>query len=274
MPIQRLNGSQGSWPIRSKVWLSKYIPFLGFSASSAEVAFPQSIIGDDDRVIEIDTLGIPQRLIVSLTIFSESGARFFGSGCLVSSNLVLTCGHCVFDQQLGGFASRIEIVPGLSRAQQPFGKLESTSFDAHPQWKSSADRAFDMGCIYLAQGIGSKLGHFAIGKWPASASDNGQKIRCAGYPYFDGGHSLQLSSEGVAKKIIGTNLYHDIDTDNGTSGGPIWLADDSGSPPTVVAIHSFEKQAIPGQPGELANSATLINDATFDILLSWANSIE
>lgn len=272
MSIQHLNGSRGSWPTRSKVWLSKRTQFLGISASTSEVAFPASVIGEDDRIIEIDTLDIPQRLIVSLTIFSKSGERFFGSGCLASSNIVLTCGHCVFDHQLGGFASKIEIVPGLSRTQQPFGMASSTLFDVHPQWKASADRAFDLGCIYLPKGIGDKIGHFAIGKWPTGASDDGQKIRCAGYPYFDGGHSLQMSSEGTAKKIVGTNLYHDIDTDNGTSGGPIWLANDSSYPPTVVAIHSYEKQAIPGQSGLLANSATLINDVTFEILQTWVNS--
>jgi V8-like Glu-specific endopeptidase len=203
-----------------------------------------------------------------LTIHARSGAIFHGTGWLAGPQLLLTCGHCVHHSQMGGWAARIEVIAGLSGTREPFGRSESSSFGAHPAWLASADRAFDIGYIALPEALGQRLGHFAIGKAPPIAVA-GAVLRCAGYPDFDGSHSRQLSGVGNTRAVAGSRLFHDIDTDNGTSGGPVWLAGDRAMPPIAIAVHNYEEQPIPEVPGQSANSATLITPDIFAVIRGW-----
>ena len=264
---ETLGGGAGSWPVRTRAWLNGALPFAARTPAALTDMIPESIIGDDDRTVEVDTTGIPQRLVASLTIRSSTGARFYGTGWLASARCVLTCGHCVHDQQMGGMAASIEVVPGLSGTNRPFGTFQAVGFDAHPAWKASADRAYDLGFILLGERVGQSLGHFAIGQMPPNGALTGQPLLCAGYPLFDGGHSWQLSGVGTAKLVSGNRLFHDVDTENGTSGGPVWLANGPPGPPTAVAVHAYEKEALPG--GGTANSGTAITPENYATIQGW-----
>lgn len=88
---------------------------------------PESIIGIDDRSIVSNTTLFPYRTSCFIvTTFPD--AIKYGSGNLVSSDTILTAGHCIYDETLGGWATSIAVYPARNGFSSPFGKVNAKSF--------------------------------------------------------------------------------------------------------------------------------------------------
>lgn len=231
-----------------------------------------SIIGDDDELTALFTRDMPERLICSLIIHAR-GAVFHGSGWLAGPALVMTCGHNVHHADFGGWAERIDIIPGRAEDDHPFGQTSTTRFSAHGGWVARHDPAADIGCLHLDVSIGDQLGWFAIAQLGDPGSLVGQPITCAGYPEYDGDFTRQRRGDGVVAAIANTRIYHTADTNNGESGGPIWLAANGDTPPTAIGVHTYEKIVLAGPLHQEANSGTLIDDGMLALIDQWRNAM-
>jgi glutamyl endopeptidase len=244
---------------------SRHLPIRN---NSLNAAVTESVILDDDRTIELFTRNMPERLICALIIDGQ-GAPFHGTGWLAGPKLVMTCGHNVHHSDFGGWAHQIEIVPGLSEDERPFGQVIATRFSSHDRWATDHDVNFDIGCLHLDTPLGDRLGWFTVKQVDAPETLVGQSIVCSGYPEYQGEFTRQRSGEGSVVATTATRIFHSVDTNDGESGGPLWLQESGGVPPTVVAIHTYEKIVLPGPPPQEANSATLIDSQMFALIAKW-----
>src|SRR5688572_5793714 len=113
----------------------------------------ESIIGPDERVRIMDTDLMPWRMICALRMRGPSGAGAIGTGWFIGPKTVLTAGHCVYSNQFfGGWASSVEVIPGLLGAGtgadvRPYGSATSEQLSSVDRWTETEDADFDMGCI-------------------------------------------------------------------------------------------------------------------------------
>lgn len=76
------------------------------------------IIGDDNRV-KVNTRNFPYNVICYLSIYSDGGNCYYGTGFFISKRCVVTAGHCVFFR--GGWARSITVIPGADGFSRPYG---------------------------------------------------------------------------------------------------------------------------------------------------------
>jgi len=88
----------------------------------------ESVCGRDDRVRISPATAIPWRWICQLIITMPNGAGFRGTGWFIGPKCVMTAGHCVYSKTNGGWARRIEVIPGMDGAARPFGSAVGTNF--------------------------------------------------------------------------------------------------------------------------------------------------
>lgn len=218
------------------------------------------VIDEDDRVEVTDTESYPWRCICSLRMLTQDNRNFIGTGWLVSPRLVLTAGHCVFFHNHGGWAQRIEVIPGRRGSNQPFGSAVSTAFRSVRGWTQNRDRDYDYGAIILPESsrFGDQLGWFGY----ATRSDDeleGATMNLAGYP-GDQPSGTQWFHARRLEDVDDRVLTYEIDTAGGQSGAPVWqLLPDGGR--YGVGIHTNGSHA--------GNSATRINSEVFNNIISW-----
>src|SRR5262249_48182109 len=94
-------------------------------SGKAPAAVLESIIGEDERVRILDTDLMPWCMICNLRIEGPRGAAV-GTGWLIGPRTVLTAGHCVHHQMIGGWAQRIVVTPGMNRDVAKHGSVTAT----------------------------------------------------------------------------------------------------------------------------------------------------
>jgi len=218
------------------------------------------IIGTDDRVRISNTTQIPWRRICALRITFPSGANYRGSGFLIGPRAVATAGHCVYLHNQGGWARRIEVIPGCNGSARPFGQAVSSSLRSVVGWVSNKKPEYDFGCVVLPTGSfgGSNLGSFGFAAFDA-AKLLAQAAVLAGYP----GDKPFAELWGMARKIktvAAKTLVYDIDSVGGQSGAPVYIKRNGQR--YVVGIHNYGAAA--------GNSATRVTPEVFQRLLGWS----
>jgi V8-like Glu-specific endopeptidase len=133
------------------------------------VAAIEAIVDRDDRVQITQTTLVPWRRLCALRIQFPSGASFRGTGFLISPRAVVTAGHCVYLRNQGGWARKIEVIPGCNGTARPFGQVESMAFRSVGGWVNSNKPESDYGCIVLPAGAfnGRNLGSFGFAAFEA-----------------------------------------------------------------------------------------------------------
>lgn len=224
------------------------------------VAAMEVIIGTDDRVRITQTTGIPFRRICALRITFPSGALYRGTGFLIGPRAVATAGHCVFLHNQGGWARKVEVIPGCNGTSRPFGQVESTSFRSVGGWVNGKKPESDYGCVVLNSGAfgGRNLGSFGFAAFPP-ATLLAQPAVVAGYP----GDKPFAELWGMARKIKAVTpatLVYEIDTVGGQSGAPVYIKRNGQR--YVVGIHNYGAAA--------GNSATRVTQPVYQRLLAWS----
>ena len=218
------------------------------------------IIGTDDRVRITNTTQIPWRRICALRITFPSGATYRGSGFLIGPRAVATAGHCVFLHDQGGWARRVEVIPGANGSARPFGQATSTMFRSVSGWVRDRKPASDYGCVVLPMGAfgGQNLGSFGFAAFDAQALV-AQPAVVAGYP-GDKPFAEAWGMSRVIKTVTAQTLIYDIDTMGGQSGAPVYIK--RGGQRYVVGIHNYGNHS--------GNSATRITAPVLERLKGWA----
>lgn len=209
----------------------------------------ESIQGNDDRVrvaANADITKYPWNTICFLD-FLVAGDGYRGSGILVASNCVLTCGHNLWDQELNVGSTSMKVTPAQFQDYQggaiyePFGTVFSSDLVSNTIYMDrSGGSEYDYGAVLLPQsfpGISTYM--------PIEYDSTPSVINLAGYPgevqnetnsydmWYD--YDEVLGYEGSNDRV----LLHQADTSGGQSGSPVWRFDETTQSYRLVAIHVF-----------------------------------
>ncbi|MEM7332063.1 MAG: serine protease [Chloroflexota bacterium] len=233
--------------------LYTYLP----PAYEGEDEQPESVCGPDDRVRVNATAAIPWRMVCQLIITRSDGSPSGGTGWFIGPRTIMTAGHCVYKHDAGGWAQRIEVIPGLNGTLQPFGSAVGTSFRSVIGWIDEHKPEYDYGCIILPDDtLGNRVGWFGF----AALSDNSLNrllVNNCGYAQ-DKPMGTQWFNAGRITDINSQRLFYMLDTFNRHSGSPIWRYRNEKR--HAVGVHAY---------GGCPNKATRITKPVFDNMRTW-----
>jgi glutamyl endopeptidase len=222
---------------------------------------PEVVIGSDDRVRISETLHFPWRAICALRVYSKAGDEYVGTGWLVGPRTVITAGHCLYLDVMGGWAERVEVTPARNGRDRPFSSVVAREFKSVRGWTVEGKREHDYGAILLpADQALPEVGQFGYSVYDA-ASLRGAYLNLAGYPADKDDGTLWWAARS-AREVDGTTIWYDIDTASGQSGAPVWRLDPATGRRLAVGIHT--------DGARTGNSATRITREVFANIEQWA----
>lgn len=255
--------------------LSRSQEFFVAKGHSGPIASPfETVLGRDDRMRILDTDLAPWRMICALRMRGPDGTGAIGTGWFIGPRTLLTAGHCVFSTQFfGGWASSIEVIPGLNGTgdgsrNRPFGSVMSTKFSSVDRWTEKEDADFDIGCIHLDQPLGDEVGWFTLAAFPTEELES-FLVNVAGYPADRGRGFEQYHHRNRVVRITDRRLFYEVDTYGGQSGGPVWIHETETGPPIAVGIHAYGVGGTPATLGITANSAPRIIPEVLEKVREW-----
>ncbi len=245
----------------------------------APVPILETVIGEDERARILETAAAPWRMICNLEIQFPFGSGV-GTGWLAGPTTVLTAGHCVFDSQVGGWATRIVVTPGLNRDVKPHGQVIARRFSTTKLWETGRNPDHDIGVIHLNKDatplernsveLGNDLGAFGF----AVRTDEEllrSFIHVAGYPgEVERGFGKEMwGHRSRVKRMTDRRAFYDVDTTPGQSGAPAFVIEENPSQPIAVAIHAYGTRGTPPSLGVIANSGPRITREVFEKIEEW-----
>jgi glutamyl endopeptidase len=177
---------------------------------------PNTVLGADGRALEGVPNTYPWRAITYMT--SDIGQC---TAFMMSRDVAVTAGHCVYDVPTHHWANNVRIVPAKNGASEPYGACTASWLDVWTTsaYMSSGSADTDYGLIKLTCDIGNTVGWF--GWWYAPAENLvNQYFYVEGYP---GDHPAQMWWDGdVVNAQSATRMFYSIDTAPGQSGSPVY----------------------------------------------------
>lgn len=240
------------------------------------VSAAESIIGDDERTRIVDTSVAPWRMICQLAIEGPN-ASSVGTGWLAGPRTIITAGHCVNADDIGGWAKRITVTPGMQDGTAPFGSFVTTRFESIAPWINDRNPDFDMGVIHIdpvpgKADPGDALGFFGVAALP-DATLMGRMVNVSGYPgdkFVDGRlGTQQWFARNKITRVTSRRIFYIVDTIAGQSGGPAYLVEAPGAAPIVIGIHAYGVGGTPASLGIEANSAPRLIPEVVDQISAW-----
>lgn len=236
-------------------------PFLG-NHDEEEIPEVSFVFPPDDRVKITSTSSFPWSTICKIYITAADETRWIGSGAMIDAYHVLTCGHLVYLHENGGWASQVEVIPGMRGSNEPFGHAYSTYMRTYSGWIQNEMEEHDWAVLTLDRTIGYETGW--LGRMTADSSDliyTGM-LHTAGYPGdLDFGEYMYYVSD-MGASVDEYNHWYWMDSAGGQSGSPVWTeVNGSGY---ILSIHAYEYIG-----GVYANFGTRLDQDKFDQLNAW-----
>jgi len=218
---------------------------------------PESVCGRDDRVRITGTTRIPWRLVCKLVMTFKDGARGGCTGWLIGPRTVMTAGHCIYSHSHGGWAEKVEVIPGMNGSSKPFGSQVARWFFSVKGWTKSKKPTHDYGAIILPNDkLGRRLGWFGFAALSNSSLRN-LLVNNSGYA-GDKPYGTQWFNAGRITHVESRRLKYMIDTAGGHSGSPTWRLRKGQR--HGVGIHAY---------GGCPNASTRITKPVFDNMKRW-----
>jgi glutamyl endopeptidase len=250
-------------------------------AVGSPAAKPENVIGADNRVMVPNTALTPWRCICHLEVEYESGPVGFGTGFLLSAQVVITAAHVLVDRTTYGWskprrARRVRVVPGRNGTLAPYGYFVSDEFEIAKAWDSKkADpagaAAHDFAAIRIPEDLkvkdelfGQRLGYFGLKAFTDAEAREASLlfINNAGYPYeADKPYGTLWYNAGRVGRVDATFVEYMVDTEGGQSGSPIYFFDEEQNQRYVIAIHTT---------GDFVNRGLRITRTVFETIREWA----
>lgn len=224
-----------------------------------EFETPESVCGRDDRVRITSTTRVPWRINCQLIITRKDNRQSRCTGWFIGPRTVMTAGHCVYSHSAGGWAKRIEVIPGMNSSSRPYGSLGGTSFRSVRGWTNSRKPGYDYGAIILPNNsLGNRVGWFGFAALSSSSLRN-LLVNNSGYP-ADKPFGTQWYNSGRITKVTTRRLQYMIDTFGGQSGSIVYRLRNGKR--HAVGIHAY---------GGCPNKSTRITKRVFDNMKAWKN---
>jgi hypothetical protein len=220
--------------------------------------------------------------------FTMSGVRYVCSGSVASDSrsgfaLVLTAGHCAYDEVARRFATNWMFIPAYDTAptqtcaQAAYGCWTAQALVVHNGYATAGgfnsqatvhDFAFAVvGNGTVRSGVNAQL-DAAVGSYPVATSgvSAGNRLNAFGYPAAGKyrGNDLVYCAGNIFNDSLNSSRTWGMacNMTGGSSGGP-WLSGFEGSSPALSSLNSYGYQGISNMYGPKfnANTAAVYNTA-------------
>jgi V8-like Glu-specific endopeptidase len=238
------------------------VDFLIEDTSKEKGLMTSYVFPPDDRKKVTNTSSYPWGTICKLNIQAQNGSHYSCSGAIIDNFHILTCGHCVYTHEAGGWASEIIVVPGMNGDYTPYGYAYVTYMRTYTGWTQSEMVEHDWAVLTLDQNLGLFTGWMGRQTMDSSNSIYTGTLNTAGYPGdLDHGENMYFDSD-LGDRADEYNHWYWMDTAGGQSGSPIWTYD--GSDRYILSIHAYG-----GIDGSDPNFGTRLNTDKFNQINSW-----
>ncbi len=222
----------------------------------------ESVIGTDERQKVNNTASFPWRAIVKLYSTYPNGNTYGCSGTMVNAKYVLTAGHCIYSAADGGWASRVQVIPGLNGTYQPYGATWGTMMRTYAAWTNNRSADHDFALVTLASPLGSSTGWLGLKVY----SDLGGRFgNLAGYPGDRDNSTGMYYHFGSMLSATAYRVFHQIDTFGGQSGSGIYHIE-TGPQRYIFAVHTN------GNEGDNQNKGCRLDSGKFASIAAWIAS--
>lgn len=234
----------------------------GYSSPTGDVGV-QSIIGADGRVRVDPTTSFPASATVLITRTVGGVESLHCTGWMFGASLVLTAGHCVYNQSSGWYTGQLKFYPGANGTTYPYGSCTAATLRSNTGWTTDGNPDADYGGASLNCSVGNTTGWY--GAYWTTASLNGTSTTVQGYP-GDKAQQQWTHSDQV-RESASLRLYYDNDTVGGNSGSSVHTVRASGSSGCSgrcsLAFHAY------GVGSNGHNSGPRITESRFNLVVGW-----
>jgi V8-like Glu-specific endopeptidase len=235
---------------------------INYGLTDQEVIKSSYVFPPDDRQRVTSTSSFPWRTICKLYITAQNGSRYIGSGAIIDNFHVLTCGHCVYLHDAGGWADEIEVVPGKNDYDEPFGHAYVTYMRSYTGWTQSEMVEHDWAVLTLDRSIGIFTGWMGRETADSSSSIYTGILNTAGYPGdLDYGENMYFVVDN-GDRADEYNHWYWMDSAGGQSGSPIWRYDGENRYILSILAYGYEN-------GADANFGTRLNSNKYNQINTW-----
>lgn len=192
-----------------------------------------------------NTEQVPDRTVIPYSpvgklFMTFEGQKFVGSAWTIAGSGVFTAGHCVYDEDRGGFADNLLFIPQYHKGAEPRGRWAGIQIATLKGWSEDRNFEYDLAAFTVDRPIQPFTGSLG---WIANAGAPDGCVTGIGYPAgppFDGQEMWRSTGQSLPDAKY-QRAYNDMT--GGCSGGPweIWRE----GVPLTTGVNSFRWSAGP-----------------------------